>query len=79
MIIYSVYDAGEDLHKAFTNKKDAIAFARDECTEGTEVQRNDIGALTKQRACDLYNGESCFETSTVVYTSPKRRTDPFNP
>lgn len=69
MIIYTVFDASDGIELAFPTRNEAIATAR-ECTPGTDVERIDIGALTRARACALYNREKYAVSSTLIYTTP---------
>jgi hypothetical protein len=68
MIVFTVYDAREGVEAMFTNRRDAVRFAK-KMSEGTEVRKVDIGKPTKQRICDCYNHEGFAIDSDIVFVN----------
>jgi hypothetical protein len=70
VIVYTVYDASDDIEMMFSTKRAAIAFAKELTGNGsTDVRRVDIGKPTKQRVCDCFNREGYGVSSEKIYTT----------
>jgi hypothetical protein len=61
VIVYTVYDASDDIEMMFSTKRAAIG--------STDVRRVDIGKPTKQRVCDCFNREGYGVSSEKIYTT----------